>query len=286
MASLADEDGRPLPFGWIGTTVFCVVLTLLFLIWGFPYELVSQRLLGALRGATGAEVRVATLGPYLSWAGPGIEATEVRITGSDGTRFDFERLRARPAWSLAWLRLDPAVFLDAQGELGQVSGVAVLDGEQPAFDGKIQGMNLARLPVDALWPQITLSGTLDADIDVTSGEPAPVGSVHFEARDGGLGATGLPMGLPFETITGELALGGESLVQIVSFHAESPMFTAEASGQIGKADYFVQAPLDLRIQVQAQPRFVPALQRLGLQVSPGGAATVRITGTPSEPQVN
>lgn len=288
MASLAeDRDGGLLPFGWFGTVGYCAVLTLLFLFLGFPFNSVGERLVGTLASATGAQISFADLSPYLSIAGPGFEASDVRIVGSDGTRFDFDRMRVRPAWSMAWLRLAPALHIDIDGPLGRVVGTAVVDAATPAFDGELEGVDLARLPVAALWPDLTLSGSLDADIELaqTEGAPAPEGKVVFEARDGDIGASGLPMGLPYETLTGELELGGESLVRIVTLKAVGPLLNADATGEIGMDEYFVRAPLDVEIQIQAEPSMAPAMRSMGLPVDANGAATVHIAGSPSAPEM-
>lgn len=288
MASLAeDSNGGLLPFGWFGTVGYCAVLTLLFLFLGFPFNSVGERLVGTLASATGAQISFADLSPYLSIAGPGFEASDVRIVGSDGTRFDFDRMRVRPAWSMAWLRLAPALHIDIDGPLGRVVGTAVVDAATPAFDGELEGVDLARLPVAALWPDLTLSGSLDADIELaqTEGAPAPEGKVVFEARDGDIGASGLPMGLPYETLTGELDLGGESLVRIVTLKAVGPLLNADATGEIGMDEYFVRAPLDVEIQIQAEPSMAPAMRSMGLLVDANGAATVHIAGSPSAPEM-
>lgn len=288
MASLAEErEGGLLPFGWVGTVAYCGALTLLFLFLGFPLDRVGERLVGTLSSASGFQITFSGLSPFLSVAGPGFEATGVRVVGNDGTQMSFDTLRVRPAWSLAWLRLSPALHLDVNGPLGHVVGTAIVDADSPAFDGEVSSLDLGRLPVDALWPGLSLTGSLDAEIDlaVSDGAAGPDGTISFEARDGGISANGLPMGLPYETLTGELALGGEALVRILSLRANGPMLTAEASGEIGMGEFFVAAPLDIELQIQAQPRFVPVLRSLGLSFGAGGATTVRIGGTPSEPEI-
>ena len=288
MPSAAEDiDGGLLPFGWFGTVAYCAVLTLLFLFMGFPFNSVGERLLDSLAGASGAQIHFADLSPYLSLAGPGFEATGVRVVGSDGTRLDVDRLRIRPAWSPAWFRLAPALYLEVDGPLGRVVGTAAVDPATPAFDGQLEAVNLARLPVSALWPELTLSGSLDADIDLAlvEGAAGPEGTVVFEARDGGIGASGLPMGLPYETLTGELELGGESLVRIVSLTAVGPLLNADATGEIGMDEYFVRAPIDIEIQIQAEPSMVPALRSMGLRTDKNGAATAHIAGSPSEPEL-
>jgi len=288
MASLADDqDAGLLPFGRFGTVCYCAVLTLLFLFLGFPFDRVGERLVGLLSGATGAEIAFAELSPTLTIGGPGFEATDVRFVGSDGTRLAFDRMRVRPAWSLSWLRLAPSLHLDVDGPLGRVVGAAVVDRETPAFDGQVEALNLARMPIGTLWPNLKLSGTLDADVDLalSQGAAGPDGAVVFEAREGGISGAGLPMGLPYDTLTGDFQLGGEALLSIASLKLQSPLLTADATGQIGLDEYFVAAPVDIEIRIQAQPRFVPAMRAMGLKVDAGGATTARIGGTPSAPEL-
>lgn len=288
MSSLAeDREQGLLPFGRLGTVAYCGVLTLVFLFLGFPFDRVGERLVASLAQASGAQIQFAELSPFLSLAGPGFQATQVRIVGSDGTRLDFDRMRVRPAWSLAWLRLAPALHLDVEGPLGRVTGTAVVDAATPAFDGQLEAVNLARLPTQALWPDVTLTGTLDADVDLAlrEGAPGPEGRVVFDARDGGISASGLPMGLPYETLNGELELGGEALVRILSLQANSPMLTAEASGRIGMNDYFVAAPLDIDLRIEAEPRFANGLRALGLKPDAQGVVDAHVGGTPSQPEI-
>ncbi len=288
MASLADDrEGGLLPFGRFGTLCYCAVLTLLFLVLGFPFDRVGERLVSSLSSASGAEIAFVDLSPFLSLYGPGFEATGVLIEGSDGSHLALDHLKVRPAWSLAWLRLAPALHVDADGPLGRVVGTAVVDASTPAFEGKLESLKVAELPVAALWPDLTFTGTLDADIDLalTEGAAGPNGTVIFEARDGGISVTGQPLGLPYETLTGELELGGETLVRIVSLRAKSPMLTAVATGEIGMNEYFVAAPIDIDIQIQAEPRSLSTLRGMGIRIDKNGAGSVHIGGTPSDLEI-
>ncbi len=288
MASLAeDREGGLLPFGRFGTLCYCAVLTLVFLILGFPFDQVGERLVGSLSSASRSEIVFVELSPFLSLYGPGFEATGVLIVGSDGSQLALDHLKLRPAWSLAWLRLAPALHVDADGPLGRVVGTAVVDASTPAFHGELESLKLAELPVAALWPDLVLTGTLDADIDLalTEGAAGPNGTVVFEARDGGISAAGQPLGLPYETLTGELELGGDALVRIVSLEAKSPLLTAVATGEIGMNEYFSAAPIDIDIEIQAQPLSISTLRGMGIRIDKKGAGRVHIGGTPSDPVI-
>ena len=67
--------------------VGAIVLTSLFIFLGFPYELLSGRLAGAIESASGVRVHIGDLSPRLGLAGPGLVATaEVRPGQGDGER--------------------------------------------------------------------------------------------------------------------------------------------------------------------------------------------------------
>ena len=61
MASLAEErEESLLPIGRFGTLCYFLVLTLLFLFLGFPFDRVGERLVGLLGSTTGAEIAFDT----------------------------------------------------------------------------------------------------------------------------------------------------------------------------------------------------------------------------------
>ncbi len=125
----------------------CVLLTLLFMYRGFPYDRIGESLARSLSRSTGARVTVQELGPHFQLAGPGIEIIGVHIATPDGTNWSIERARLRPAWSLSWLRLEPAVHTRIEIPGGVAEGIFTL-AEPLDWQGRLQEVDLARLPVE------------------------------------------------------------------------------------------------------------------------------------------
>ena len=262
----------------------CALLTLAFAIAGFPYEPLARRLAFELEARTGARLAYQSVEGFFSFAGPGVVWTGVAVTTAGGTALAFDAARVRPAWSLAWLRLAPALWLDLAGPSGRAQGVATL-GDALGFRGDLAEVDLAALPADRAWPGAAVAGTGTAAIDLRAGPESPEGSVSFEAREGNLAVQGLPVALPFAALRGELSLGGEGFLEIRALRVEGPLFSADAKGRIGRADRFAQAPLEIDVELQAEPRFAATLQQLGIQGARGGPTALRVRGTPEAPQV-
>jgi len=262
-----------------------VLLTLFFLFLGFPYDRLGERLAAELSRGNGTQLSFQELGPFISLAGPGFEATGARITTADGDgiHLRLDRARLRPAWSLAWLRLVPAIHLDLQGPPGNIVGVVTL-GQEPGFEGQLEAIDLAQLPKNLVAFGAVLAGTLDAAVDLRAGSPGPQGSISLSAREGSLGAPDLlPMAVPFDELSASLRLGDGAFLEVESFETQSPLFSAQVSGTIATAPSFVDAPLNLQVKLQTDPAFRNTLQGLGIRVSRDGKATLRIRGTPTTP---
>lgn len=271
------------PIGVLGISLVCVLLTLFFLFLSFPYDRLGERLAAELNRDDGTQLSFQELGPYISLAGPGFEATGARITTADGIRLQIDRARLRPAWSLAWLRLAPAIHLDLQGPPGNIVGVVTL-GEEPGFEGRLESIDLAQLPKNMIGSGAVLAGTLDADVDLHAGSPGPQGTIDLNAREGSFGAPDLlPMAVPFDELSASLRLGDGAFLEVEEFETQSALFSAQISGTIATAASFVDAPLNLQVKLQTDPAFRNALQGLGIRVSRDGNATLRIRGTPTAP---
>jgi type II secretion system protein N len=287
MAATARGGGMPgsRPIGVLGTTLACVLLTLFFLFLGFPYDRLGERLAAELSRGSGTQLSFQELGPYVSLAGPGFEATGARITTADGIRLQLDRARLRPAWSLAWLRLTPAVHLDLKGPPGRIIGVVSL-GQAPGFAGRLEAIDLAQLPKNLIAPGAVLAGTLDAVVDLRAGSPGPQGNISLSAREGSLGAPDLlPMAVPFDELSASLRLGDGAFLEVESLETQSSLFSAQVSGTVATAPSFATAPLNLQVKLQTNPAFRGALEGLGIRLSRDGKANLRIRGTPTAPVV-
>jgi len=84
----------------LGWGIAALLLTALFVARGFPYERLSPLLTAAVARSTPLTLHVQELAPSLSLLGPGIRATDLRITAPDGAVIRVDALRLRPAWSL------------------------------------------------------------------------------------------------------------------------------------------------------------------------------------------
>jgi type II secretion system protein N len=278
----ADGSG-PRPLRAAAIAVACLLLTGLLVLRGFPYDLLARRLASEVEAATGTRLTFGTLEPRLTLGGPGFEASGVRIQTADGTRVQVDRAALRPAWSLAWLRLSPALHADLESAPGNLSGVFVL-GRSPGFSGRVEAVDLARLPLSDLWPGLELSGVLDADVDLASADGEPRGSVVLHAKQGSVHTPELPIELPFETLDGELRLGDEHLVEVSRLDASGPLFSAQVTGSVGRPDRARGAPLDLVVSYQVDPQMSATLEGVGLRTQRDGSGRVRIQGTTVQPR--
>ncbi len=285
MAATTRGGGTPgsSRIGVLGTSLACVLLTLFFLFLGFPYDRLGERLAAELGRSNGTQLSFQELGPYVSLAGPGFEATGARIATADGMRLQLDRARLRPAWSLAWLRLVPAIHLDLDGPPGHIIGVVTL-GQEPGFAGQLEAIDLAQLPKNWVPSGTVLAGTLDAVVDLQAGSAGPQGSISLNAREGSLGAPDLlPMAIPFDELSADLRLGDGAFLEVESLETQSALLSAQVSGTIATASSFADAPLNLQVKLQTDPAFRKTLQGLGIRASRDGKATLRIRGTPTAP---
>jgi type II secretion system protein N len=260
-----------------------LLLFLFFLHLGFPYARLGDRVASQLGRLTQSQIQIGELSPRLSLAGPGLAASDVTAVTRTGARIEFERAFLRPAWSLAWLHGNPAVYLDVAGTLGEAQGVATL--RIPGFHGHVRGIELAHLPLSATLPGSSLHGLADLDLDLEVGEAGPEGTSGFAVKSGQLGLPGLPIQVPFTSLVGELRFGGANLAELSSLVLEGPLVSARASGTLGHAARFEGAELKLALDLTAQPGLRAPLQAAGIALAADGTAKIQVTGTPGRPQI-
>ena len=285
MVAAARSEAEALPFlaRFVAIPLAGLLLFLLFLHLGFPYDRLGGLVAAQLGHATSSQIEIAALSPRFSLGGPGLEAIGVTAVTSSGARVEFERAFLRPAWSLAWLRGNPAVYLDLAGSLGEAKGVATL--RIPGFRGELHGIELAHVPLGAALPGGSLRGVADFDVDLTLGEAGPEGDCDFEVANGALGLPGLPMQIPFTSLVGELRLGGDHLASLPKLELEGPLVSARANGTLGHAARVEAAELALELDLTAQPGLRAPLQSAGVALGPDGTAKIQVTGTPGLPQI-
>jgi hypothetical protein len=260
-ARRGQAEALPVFLRFVAIPLAGALLFLLFLHLGFPYDRLAGRLAEQLGQTTRTQVRFGELKPRLSLRGPGLEAVGVTATPAEGAPIQIERAFLRPAWSLAWLRLRPALHID------------------------LTGVDLASLPLAAALPQSSLQGQADLRLELVLGGEAPQAGGRFSARDGSLGLPGLPAPVPFTSFAGELAYGGENLLELADATLEGPLVSVLAGGSLGRGASLASSPLQLDLEITAQPGLQAPLQAAGIQLGPEGRKKLHLTGTPSRPEI-
>jgi type II secretion system protein N len=271
---------------WVRTRaipVAAALLTLLFVVTGFPYDRLAPAVAARVSQALGAQVSIASVGPSFSLLGPGVRASGISVLWLDGSQLKLDSLRVRPAWSFSWLRGRPALALRLAAPLGQVNGTLTL-GSAPGFDGTVRDLELAKLPLQNLVPGASIDGKASGDLDLTNTPGGARGSFHVEARDGSVALPNLPFALPYTTLRGEVQLTDAALAELSSLELEGPLLSVRASGSVGRAALVLAAPLNLTLKLKVKDASVgPWLAAAGLHVGADGSSELRITGTAGQP---
>jgi hypothetical protein len=190
-----------------------------------------------------------------------------------------EELRVRPAWSLSWLSGDATLVMEFLDEF--VEGQALLGlGEETALSGQLVDLDLASLHPKLLAKGLAIDGFSDVDLDLVLGDTGAKGRVHLNATQGSLHHPQLPMALPFETVTGEFQLGGDSWLTVESLEIDSPVLAGTLSGTVGPPP---ESHLDLRGEFAAEQAARVPLRNRGLKVARDGSVSVSIQGAASRP---
>jgi type II secretion system protein N len=269
----------------LGIALAAVLLTLAFAIGRFPYERLADTISNRSMGLVGIELQLNDLRPSLMPGRVGMMAIDVRAVLPTGDTLLLPAVRIRPAASLSWFRGAAALYIEIEGgELGDVAGELIL-GPAGGFDGALDRVNLALLPLDQLAPDLALEGRMDSVIDVSSDAEGNLqGSLSFRATEGFFGASGLPVAIPFESFEGEIALGGEVFATIERLELRGPMLDADATGSVGRAARRGAEPLAVVLELRPRGRGMrPLFRQLGIEAGPNGATELQITGTLSRP---
>jgi type II secretion system protein N len=260
-----------------------LALTGVFVAAGFPFDRLAPRIADALGAATGTQIRIQRISVELSWRGPRLLIRRADASWPSGFQLSLARAHVGPAFSLSWLRGQPALAISLESELGGLDGTARL-GSSPGFRGALRGIALDKLPPDALPSGLGLAGTLDAAIDLQAAGALPEGTLKLAARDGSISLPNLPIGLPFTKLDADLRLGGAAQLTLESLALDGPLVAGTGAGSIGRAATLEGGPLALELHLQVRE---PALRQLlaaeGLLLTPDGAADVSIAGTVAEP---
>ncbi|RIL00224.1 MAG: type II secretion system protein GspN [Proteobacteria bacterium] len=279
------------PFGLTGArralaiALAASVLTAFFVVIGFPYHLVTARIERAVEAATGARVEIGRFAIGLHWLLPQLRAWDVDVTTPAGRRLQLARVRVHPAPSLAWLRGRPALALALRSPLGELDGTVVVRGE-PAFRGELRALQLGPLALlESIAPGAALDGRADAEIDLALAESGPAGSARFDVANGSLALPLLPIGVPFESLHGDLVLGGDALAKIEALDLAGPLIAFQAKGVVGAAPVAVDAPLDLDATLEVRdPTVRSMIGGQGIALDASGRAELHVGGTLGNPR--
>jgi type II secretion system protein N len=268
----------------IGIPVAGIFLVSCFIFLGFPYEELGDRIVSELRRSSGVKLEFQTIGPSFQLTGPVILTTGLRAILENGQIIEIDRAALRPAFSLAWLRGDPAIHTSLEKASGRASGTLIL-GDSGGWVGEIEQADMADLPISQLADLPTFTGVVDASIDLLQSESGPDGRVTFVVSNGSISIVSFPIAIPFETITGDLAFGDDAYLVVERFDLAGPLMNGGVSGSVLEASSFAQAPLRLEVQMEGNPAAAAAMRSAGFRVDRNGKAKLRITGTVSRPDI-
>ncbi len=278
------EAPIPRPLLWVGIPIAAVVLIALFVFLGFPYARVADLAGRQLSEASGHEISIGEIHPRITIGGPGFSVSNLVLTSEQRQRYEIDPLRLRPAWSLSWLRGQPALHVDLTSAMGKAVGTVVL-GDEPGWEGNLSQLDLAQLPLPT-GSGVALSGRLDADADLTLAANGPSGVLHFAAADGTLSHSRLPIDIEYTTVQGDIVLGEKSLAEIRELVLDGPTLSAAVTGNVARGQKRGRELLDLSVELQLKPSPMRAMLRgLGVALDADGRTSFSLGGTVQSPKL-
>jgi type II secretion system protein N len=279
---LAAAEGSSATPKWgaaVAYPIGALLLTLLFIYLGFPYDLLVARHLHRIEAASRMDIEIGAVEPHVSLLGPGFELLDIRATREDSATLILNRIFVRPAWSLSWFALTPALHVDLASDVGSSEGTVTL-GASGGWEGRVEGVKVRYLPLKERLANLDFDGILDADGDLHF-RPAEdgggfVGELRFDIREGSVAGPGFPIALPFETLGGNLRFGEEGeLLRFEGVALEGPMLGATVEGKIGAARGASPPPLDIQVAYEARSATLASVI--------GGNGSIQIGGTLQRP---
>ncbi len=275
----------PKPVVKFGTPIAAVLLTGFFILWGFPYHHLTNRVAALAASNLGVEIRTVDSGLTFGFDGPGFRFQGISVETPGGEIYQLDSARLGPAWSLSWLTATPTLFFEVHSELGNAEG-SVRTGDDASWSGSIADLKLAELTFLETMLPFTITGTLNAEADVESQDGVPHGPLSFDLREGLVGHPNMPIAIPYDTIRGALAFGGEQRLSIESLELLGPLLNFSATGSVGQADSMADSPLDIDIAFKnVPPQLRPIVESIGGRVERDGSSKLHIGGTVAEPAV-
>ena len=276
-------EALPRPLIVIGVPCAGVLLVLLFMIRGFPYDKLGELIANRIEQSHGIQLTFVDVSPTLQFAGPALEATRLRAKFPDQPLQQIDRALIRPAWSLSWFVGEPVLHVELESPSGSADGTLRWNGVT-SWAGTIRDARPDLSPIVDWIPIGGFEGTLEATLDLSIAETGLEGLVEFEIRDGSTSMPGFSAPLPFENLTAAVSLGGDAYVKLTSLSFEGPLASGSGSGKIGRAEPLEQAPIGFEFQIDIKRELARSV-RGGAKIKPDGSSLVRISGTVAEPKI-
>ena len=275
--------GSALPPPVIGIPI-AVILILLFVVLGFPWDSLARRIAWEISSASGSRVTIDHLAPAITARGPVLRARNVVIEHRAIDHVRLDEFEVAPRFSTSWLRGEPTLRIWADSALGRVDGVLQI-GESSAFEGRVSGVELARMPLRLEASDVRVSGRLDADTDmILTPEGTLHGRIAFSSPSLRFESSRLPVPIAFTHAEGVIEILETGATRIDDVSVEGPALSGELEGDLGLVHHSQPPPIDMTARVQLLD---PALQQLAkaanLRLSSNGATALHVGGTVDAP---
>jgi type II secretion system protein N len=278
-------EALPRPLIVIGVPCAGVLLVLLFMIRGFPYDKLGELIANRIEQSHGIQLTFVDVGPTLQLAGPALEATQLRAKFPDQPLQQIDRALIRPAWSLSWFVGEPVLHVELESPSGSADGTLRWNGVT-SWAGTIRDARPDLSPIVDWIPIGGFEGTLEATLDLSIAETGLEGLVEFEIRDGSISIPGFSAPLPFEVLTSTVSLGGDAYANVTSLSFEGPDASGSGSGKIGRAEQLEQAPIGFEFQLDIEPELIRIVRGGRVRIGHKGRSNPKISGTVAEPIVH
>lgn len=260
-------------------------LILIFVLMLFPWESLARRVAWEVSVASGGQVTISTLAPALTARGPVLRASNVMIEHPAIDRVRLSELEIAPRRILQWLTGAPSLRIWTTSDLGIIDGILGL-GATPSFVGKVDQIELARLPLRLEASGVDLSGLLGGEVDIMLDPNGTLrGRMTFDCESVVVASGMMPMAIPFSRAEGVIEILENGATRIESLTVQGDYLEGGLSGEIGLVHHSQSPPIDLNVKMRI---IDPALRQLapsaGIPVSGNGDIDFRVRGTLDVPR--
>lgn len=262
-------------------------LILLFVAILFPWKSVARRVAFEISRASGSQIELGELSPGFSARGPVLAASDVLIDHPALDRLRIHRLEMAPRISSSWLSGEPTLRVWADSEIGLVDGILRL-GSASAFQGRVERVDIANLPLRLDASGLSLSGQLTADADIALDPSGQLqGSVEFESDSLIVQTSLLPLAIPFTKATGTVEVLETGATRIQEARFDGPLIQGDLSGEIGMVHRSLSPPIDLDARIQiVDETLLEMAPGAGLDVAESGDVSIHLGGTVDAPEMS